>query len=118
MQAAPPLLVIDARFHVMRASQLFFQTFQLKPEETIGRSVYDLGDGEWNIAQLRTLLSGLSPENTRTRDFEIVHGFELIGQRRLLIDACRVLGKDNLEAVIVLSIQDITETGRSLSQGG
>src|SRR5687767_14595771 len=46
-----PLLVLDGKLHVRTASQSFYHTFGVSPEQTIGKFVYDLGNGQWNIPE-------------------------------------------------------------------
>ena len=41
------------------------------PEETEGRLVYELGNGQWDIPELRTLLEDILPKNGSFRDFEV-----------------------------------------------
>src|SRR4051812_19158960 len=62
-----PLLVLDATLHVRTASQSFYRTFGVVPEETIGKFVYDLGDGQWNIPALRRLLEEVLPQEKSFR---------------------------------------------------
>ena len=56
-----PLLVLDGTLRVTTASRAFYQAFRVSPEQTIGQFVYDLGNGEWNIPALRTLLEEVLP---------------------------------------------------------
>jgi chemotaxis protein methyltransferase CheR len=51
-----PLLVLDGGLRVVRASREFCRTFGVTPEETEGRLVYELGNRQWDIPRLRTLL--------------------------------------------------------------
>src|SRR4051812_19403155 len=50
-----PLLVLDAELRVRSASRSFYEAFGVGPEATEGRLVYELGNGQWDIPQLRTL---------------------------------------------------------------
>src|SRR5438552_30799 len=70
-----PLLVLDGTLRVRRANRSFYQTFRLQPEETEGRLLYELGNNEWDIARLRTLLEEILPRNTSCADFEVDHTF-------------------------------------------
>ena len=74
-----PLLVLDADLRVRSASRSFYEDFGVKPEETEGRLVYELGNGQWDIPELRTLLEAILPENGSFRDFEVTH--DLRGHR-------------------------------------
>ena len=51
-----PLVVLDADLRVQRATTAFYETFLVSREETEGRFLYDLGNGQWNRPRLRELL--------------------------------------------------------------
>jgi signal transduction histidine kinase len=100
-----PLLVLEADLRVRSANDAFYQRFQVEPAETVGRCIYDLGNGQWNIPLLRQLLEEVLPKEIFFRNFEIQHTFDRIGQRTLLLNARRI---DNLQ-LILLAMEDITE---------
>lgn len=107
------LLVLDADLRVVGANRTFYSLFQVTPEETIGRCVYELGDGQWDIPALRKLLGDILPQNSHIDDFEVDHIFERIGPRVMLLNARRVVQVDSQKSLILLAIQDITEKKRS-----
>src|SRR5918992_799142 len=74
-----PLLVLDAELRVQRANRSFYQTFGVTEAETVDRLVYELGNGQWNIPQLRELLEDVLPQNYAFEDFEVEHDFPVIG---------------------------------------
>ena len=51
-----PLIVLDGKLKVISASRSFYRDFQVTPEETVGRPLYDLGNRQWDIPDLRELL--------------------------------------------------------------
>ncbi|MGE5739038.1 MAG: PAS domain-containing sensor histidine kinase, partial [Betaproteobacteria bacterium] len=51
-----PLLVLDKDLHVKMANQSFLGTFRASKGETEGRLLYELGNGQWDIPELRRLL--------------------------------------------------------------
>lgn len=99
-----PLLILDPELKVKSANPAFYEHFHVNPEETQGRLVYELGNGQWNIPALRTLLEDVLPENNIFNDFEISHRFEQIGERVMLVNARRL---DHIQ-LILLGIRDIT----------
>ena len=110
-----PLLVLTPDFRVQLANPAFYQLFHVSPAETEGQSIYALGNGQWDIPALRTLLGELLPHNTVFNDYEVTHTFERIRRRTLLLNARR------LDAVqrILLAMEDITvrtQTARRLQQ--
>ena len=59
-----PLLVLDQDLCVVTASRAFFETFPVGRDETLGRHLYELGDGQWDIPELRHLLEEVIPKST------------------------------------------------------
>src|SRR5918911_5725548 len=103
-----PLLVLDARLRVVRASREFYRTFAVSPAETEGRLVYELGNRQWDIPRLRTLLEEILPQNTTFRDFEVAHTFEHIGRKVMLLNARRLRRGPGERELILLAIEDAT----------
>jgi len=104
-----PLIVLDQDLRVVTVSRSFYEVFQVKPEETVGELIYDLGNKQWDIPKLRELLETILPEKTTFDNYEVEHDFATIGRRIMLLNARqiqRVLGK---ERIILLAIKDITE---------
>jgi two-component system CheB/CheR fusion protein len=107
-----PLLVLAANLRVESANLAFLDTFQVNLHETLGRSVYDLGNGQWNIPELRRLLEDILPNNSAFDDFEVAHDFGAIGRKTMLLNARRLTGAGDRQRLIVLVIADITERTR------
>jgi two-component system CheB/CheR fusion protein len=104
-----PLIVLDARLRVRTANRAFYQTFRVNPRETEGRLIYELGNRQWDIPRLRTLLEEILPRNSHFEDFEVEHEFPGIGRQTMLLNAHRVVrleGEPN--QLILLAIEDIT----------
>ena len=106
-----PLVVLNPDLRVTRANAMFYKMFQVTPEETEGRFLYDLGDGQWNVPRLRQLLEEILPRNSVFNDFAVEHEFPRIGHKRMLLNARRILGKDNELKAILLVIEDTTRHG-------
>ena len=105
-----PLLVLDGDLCVQSANRSFYRTFRVSPQETEGRLLYGLGNGQWNISGLRTLLEEILPDDNAFDDLEIEHDFPDIGRKVMLINARR-LGQDGAERIL-LAIEDVTERRR------
>jgi two-component sensor histidine kinase/PAS domain-containing protein len=103
------LLILHADLRVHSANGGFYDTFHVTPEETIGHLVYDLGNGQWNIPELRQLLNDILPRETTFDDYEVEHKFEGVGMRSMLLNGRRL---DHLD-LIILAIRDITEQRRA-----
>jgi two-component system CheB/CheR fusion protein len=103
------LVVLDSELCIESANQSFFRTFHVEPAESIGKSIFDLGNRQWDIPRLRTLLEELLPQNSSFENFEIEHEFPLIGQRTMLLNARRIHTPAGKTQRILLAIEDLTE---------
>lgn len=103
------LIVLDEHLKVALVSHSFCQAFQVKPEETEGRFIYDLGNHQWDIPKLRHLLEEILPKTTSFDHFEVEHEFPTIGKRIMLLNARRIYLEGNRTKLILLAIEDITE---------
>lgn len=104
-----PLLILDRELHVRSANLAFYHTFRAAPKETEGRLVYDLGNGQWDIPELRRLLTQILPEDKQVTDFAVEHDFETLGRRTMLLNARRLSRGDGRNELILIAIEDITE---------
>src|SRR6185312_10617008 len=75
-----PLLVLDKDLRVVTASRSFYLTFKMKQRDVQGRPVYALGDGEWNIRELRSLLENIAPHHGVMEAYEVEREFSGIGR--------------------------------------
>ncbi len=104
-----PLLVLNKNLKILSANRSFYRTFKVTQQDTIGKYIYDIGNREWNIPELRNLLEKILPQNTSFNDFEITHHFNYIGARTMLLNARRVYKEPDKTEMILLAIEDITE---------
>lgn len=103
-----PLLVLDKDLRVVAASRSFYVTFDVSRQDTQGRLLYDLGDGQWNIPALKALLEKILPEQTVLEDYEVEHEFPHIGRRIMLLNARRVYDEQEADTTLLLAIEDVT----------
>jgi PAS domain S-box-containing protein len=109
IEAVPPLLVLDEKLRVQTANASFCKSFKISSRETVNRLVYDLGNGQWNIPKLRTLLEEVLPRKNVFKNFEVTHEFQSIGRRTMLLSGRQV---DQLQRIL-LFIEDITDRRES-----
>ncbi|MBF0477617.1 MAG: PAS domain-containing protein [Deltaproteobacteria bacterium] len=105
------LLVLDGNLKVIRANKTFLNTFKMSAEETHGRTIYELGNGQWNIPKLRDLLGKGSSENASFGSFEIEHQFPDIGRKRLRFLTRSIQHVTSQNTMILLVIEDVTDKG-------
>ena len=89
------------------ANRAFYQTFHVTSEETENRLIYELGNGQWDIPALRTLLEDVVPKSSVFNDFELEHTFPVIGRRVMLLNA-RKLQAGRHGELLVLAMEDVT----------
>ena len=106
-----PLLILDTTLRVRSANRAFYQTFHVSSDETEGRFIYELGNGQWDIPKLRTLLEDIVPNSSVFDDFELEHTFPGIGRRVMLLNA-RKLQAGHHGDLLVLAMGDVTERKR------
>jgi len=104
-----PLVVLDTNLRVILVNHSFCQTFNVTPEDTEGKLIYDLGNREWNIPKLQVLLEEVIPRNNQFQNFEVDHEFPTIGRRTMLLNARRIYSKGIGTQMILLALEDISE---------
>src|SRR5829696_8173525 len=112
-----PLLILDGALRVRSANRAFYQTFRVSAEETENRLIYELGNGQWDIPDLRTLLEDIVPKSSVFNDFELEHDFPGIGRRVMLLNA-RKLQAGHHGELLVLALEDVTERRRAEEEVG
>ena len=104
-----PLISLDQELRVVTVSRSFYDFFKVKPKETVGQLIYDLGNKQWDIPKLRELLETILPEKTSFDNYEVEHDFASIGRRTMLLNARQIERAMGKERIILLAIEDITE---------
>lgn len=101
-----PLIVLDESLKVVSASRPFYRFFQVLPIDTVGRHLYTLGDGQWDIPGLRDLLEKVLPSNASFDDVEVDGEFPGIGHRKMHLSGKRILGTSGEKPLILLTIKN------------
>jgi chemotaxis protein methyltransferase CheR len=83
--------------------------FRVSAEETQGRSLRELGSGQWDVPQLHELLTNVVPRHMALEAFEVEHDFPVVGRRVMLLNAREICHPDSNSAEILLVIEDVTE---------
>ena len=104
-----PLIVLSGDLRVVSANGAFYRTFNVEPEETEQKLIYELGDNQWDIPELRRLLEQIVPRDNSFEDFEVTHDFPTIGRRVMRLNARRLLQNDGEPELILLAIEDVTK---------
>jgi chemotaxis protein methyltransferase CheR len=104
-----PFIILDEDLRVISANKTFYKYFDVKKSQTEGKLIYDLGNKQWNIPQLKELLEDILPKNTHFEDFKVEHNFPVIGERVILLNARRIFATGNTKPIMLLAMEDITK---------
>ena len=99
-----PFIILTRDLHVVTANLAFYRMFKVRKKDTEGRHIYELGDNQWDILELRELLERLLPQRRVLSNFEITLSFPLLGRKTMLLNARQVDSKQ----LILLAFEDIT----------
>ncbi len=108
-----PVLILGKDLRVVTANRPFYQIFQVNADDTEGKIISELGNGQWAIPALQTLLENILLQNTSFKGFEVVHEFPSIGHKVMLLNA-RQIHFRKAEAkifppIIILAMEDVTD---------
>jgi len=103
-----PVLVFDKDLRVIAASRSFYSIFNVKPQDTQGRLLSELGNGQWDAPRIRLLLEKIIPEHGVMEGYEVEHDFPGVGHRTMRLNARQVFYEGGAETTILLGIEDIT----------
>jgi nitrogen-specific signal transduction histidine kinase len=102
--ARESFLILDHELRVISANDVFYQNFRVSSKQTENVLLYELGNGQWNIPELKKLLEDILPNKKVVKDFEVTHEFETIGKKTMLLNARQI---DTVQ-LIILAIEDMT----------
>jgi two-component system, cell cycle sensor histidine kinase and response regulator CckA len=103
------LVILDSDLTVVYANRSFYEKFKVTKEETEGHSLWDLGNHQWNIPELREMLERILKENNAFENFEVEHHFHSLGPKIMLLNARRLFMKAKDSQLILLTIEDVTD---------
>ncbi len=104
-----PFLILDKDLRILSANRTFYSIFQVTKEETEGKLIYEVGNGQWNIPKLKILLEDILPKNTFFGDFKVGHDFPKIGHKIMLLNARQIHTIDENQPIMLLAMEDITK---------
>ncbi|MCA1364999.1 PAS domain-containing protein [Bradyrhizobium sp. IC3069] len=111
-----PLLVLDQGGCVLTTNRGFYETFRVGRDDTVGRSLFDLGNGQWDIPELRRLVGEIIPRSTAIVGYEVAANFPTIGPRTMLVSARRLVHPDNNSTSVLILFEDVTDRRRGDAQ--
>jgi signal transduction histidine kinase len=103
-----PLVILDEDLRVKTANKSFFDTFKVAKDDTYNRLLFEIGNGQWNIPELKTLLKDILSKNSYFDGYEVCQTFDGIGKRSMVLNARRIVLEGHKTELILLAIEDIT----------
>jgi PAS domain S-box-containing protein len=103
------LLVLDSDLVIRFANRSFYETFAVAPADAVGRKLYELGNGQWDIPELRTALETVISGGKSIEAFQVDRFFPSIGRRVMVLNARKVHRSRNKIRRALLAIEDVTE---------
>ena len=106
------LIVLDKDLKVISANKTFYERFKVSPKQTEKVLIYKLGNGQWNIPELKNLLEEILPSHNPFNNFRAEHNFPHIGKKVMLLNARQIKAQGQWKDRILLAIEDITKYDR------
>jgi two-component sensor histidine kinase len=107
-----PIVVLDELLRISTANNAFIKAFQVERDDVIDRGFFSLGNGQWDIPDLRALFASIIPKSQAVVGYEVKHDFPGIGRRTFLVDARRLVRPDDNSTSILVQVDDVTERQR------
>ena len=102
-----PLVVLNGNFRIKSAKRSFYRFFNLDPRTTVGKTIYELGTGQWDIKKLKYLLDDIIPNHSHFENFEVEYKFPGTGWKTMLLNARQMVGQEH-PPLILLALEDVT----------
>ncbi len=106
--SAEPTLLLDDDLVVIAASASFCHAFEIDPAHTTGLRVADLGAGEWDVPQLRSLLRATASRKAKIAAYEMDLIVPGRSTRRLVLSAEK-LAFGGAQDLLILVMADVTD---------
>ena len=102
------LVLLDRDLRVKMANPSFYETFQVSPQETEGRSFYELGNRQWDIPKLREILHQVVSQGNSFQNYLVEQEFPGLGSRTMLLN-CSPAQRSGADELILLTIADLSD---------
>lgn len=113
-----PTLLLDTGLCVLGASDSFLREFHIDAGAVVGREIFTLGEGEWDVPQLRILLTSTAAGSVKVEAYEMYLQTPSHGRRALVINARHLDYMAAGTARLLLTVNDVTEARLARIRGG
>jgi two-component sensor histidine kinase len=111
--SASPLLLLDGECRVIASSVSFGDAFGVAPLTAVGRSLFSLGTGEWNIATLRSLITSTISGDAKIEAYETEVHRAGATPRTVILNVRKLVYGDDENVRLLVAINDVTEARAS-----
>jgi two-component system CheB/CheR fusion protein len=109
LQMVPdPMLLLSGDLRVSKGNDAYYQRFKADAAATEEKSLFKLGNGQWNIPSLRSLLESVLPANQHVENFRVEHEFPDIGRGVFLVNARRLYHHSKGTHYILVLFREVT----------
>lgn len=110
-----PLIVLNSILTVVAANNAFYEMFKVIPSQTIGQVIFDLGNKQWKIPELKKLLHEIISKDKVFNDFIVTHQFPEIGKKIFALNARRIKTLPETDQILI-AMEDITNVDKQAAQ--
>jgi two-component sensor histidine kinase len=107
--SASPLLLLDGALNIIAASKSFCRAFAIDPTSVPGRRISELGDGEWDVPQLKSLLNATAAGHAHIEAYEIDLVRKGQDPRRLVLNAQKLEYGEGHDVRLIVTVSDVTD---------
>lgn len=104
-----PLIILTKELKVRSANKAFYEKFQAKEEDTVGKLLFELASKQWNKPELKEILEKVLPEGISIVDYEVIVNFPAFGERIMLLNAVQIIRDPSEQQSILVAIEDVTD---------
>lgn len=108
-----PLVLLNGDLKVVAASASFCRAFQIDAASVTGSPFSALGQGEWDVPQLSSLLEGTASGAAEVHAYEFELNRDGQDQRLLVLNAHKLDYDDKDQVRVLLAVADVTEARAS-----
>lgn len=103
------VVVLDHDMRVLHVNRAFSTTFQLTDDRILGRSIYQIDEGKWDLLDVHELLERTSDRSNSETGIEIEQHGSHFGRKFLRLTANKFAAGSHRKEALLLVISDVTE---------
>ena len=103
------VVVLDEDMQVLHVNRAFSSTFQLTDDRILGRSIYQIDEGKWDLLEVHELLEGTPDKSNGGTGIEIEQQGSHFGHKFLRLTANKFAAGSHRKEALLLVISDVTE---------